>query len=98
LPFKRLSDACTDSFQLIADSLANREPVPRLPDTKKLLRDLESKGHAIRQPVSGNKISHAAALHAMSLTARFEALSDAIHDCRTRANALDWNAWNQNYF
>jgi hypothetical protein len=25
-------------------------------------------------------------------------LLDAIHDCRDKANALDWPAWNRNYF
>jgi len=33
----------------------------------------------------------------MSAAARMGSLVDAIHDCRDKANALDWTAWNRNY-
>jgi hypothetical protein len=34
----------------------------------------------------------------MSATAQLRSLVGAIHDCRDKANALDWAAWNRNYF
>ena len=37
-------------------------------------------------------------LRFMSATSQLRSLLDAIHDCRDKANALDWEAWNRNYF
>jgi hypothetical protein len=36
--------------------------------------------------------------HHGSLAYWLRSLLDAIHDCRDKANALDWAAWNRNYF
>jgi hypothetical protein len=33
-----------------------------------------------------------------SATAQLRSLLEAIHDCRDKANALDWETWNRNYF
>jgi hypothetical protein len=34
----------------------------------------------------------------MNMTAHLGSLLDAIADCRDKANAFDWKAWNRNYF
>lgn len=97
-PFQRLYDACTDSFQLIANSLADLRPVPNLPDTGKLIRDIELRGAEIRRLAAGDDNIEASALRVMGVSAQLHSLADALHDCRDKANALDWRAWNRHYF
>ena len=96
--FHQLYNACADSFSLIANSLAELKPIPDLPDTEHLIREIESKGNAILQSPASDDVSHAEAVHALSVRAHFQSLADAIQDCRDRANALDWKVWNRNYF
>jgi hypothetical protein len=79
----RIHDACIDSLQLISNSLADLKPIPELPDTTSLISEVESQGEDLRQA---------------SATAQLRSLLEAIHDCRDKANALDWAAWNRNYF
>jgi hypothetical protein len=97
-PFHQLYNACADSFSLIANSLAELKPVPDLPDTEHLIREIESKGDTILQSPACDNVSHAEVAHALSVRAHFQSLGDAIQDCRDRANALDWKRWNRNYF
>ena len=94
----RFYDACVESFQLIANSLAAQQPIPDLPDTSSLVREIESRGDDLRRSAAGDEDARASALRFMGATARLGSLADAIHDCRDKANALDWEAWNRNYF
>ena len=94
----RFYDACADSFQLIANSLAAQLPIPDLPDTGGLVREIESRVDDLRRSAAGDDSVRASVLHSMSTTARLSSLADAIHDCRDKANALDWKTWNRNYF
>ena len=96
-PLHRLYDACVESFQLIASSLADLKPVPALPDTGSLVREIESSGGDLRRAAGGDEDIEASALRAMSVAAHLHSLSDAIHDCRDKTNAIDWEAWNRNY-
>jgi len=91
----RFYDACVESFQLIANSLAAQQPIPELPDTSSLVREIESRGDDLRRSAAGDEDAHA--LRLMGATARLESLADAIQNCRDKANALDWKAWNRNY-
>ncbi|MGB5619341.1 MAG: hypothetical protein WBM78_21060, partial [Desulfobacterales bacterium] len=95
---ERFYDACVESFQLIANSLAALQPIPELPDTRRLVRDIASRGDDLRRSAGGDEDVRASVLRFMSATARLGSLADAIHDCRDKANALDWEAWNRNYF
>jgi hypothetical protein len=79
----RIHDACIDSLQLISNSLAELKPIPDLPDTTSLIGEVEAQSDDLRQA---------------SATAQLRSLLEAIHDCRDKANALDWAAWNRNYF
>ena len=94
----RFYDACAESFQLIANSLAALQPIPDLPDTKGLVREIESRGDDLRRSAGGDEDARASVLRFMGATARLGSLADAIQDCRDKANALDWEAWNRNYF
>jgi uncharacterized membrane protein YccC len=94
----RFYDACVESFQLITNSLAALKPIPDLPDTRSLVREIESRGDDLRRSAAGDEDARASALRLMSAAARLGSLADAIHDCRDKANALDWEAWNRNYF
>ena len=94
----RVYDACIESLQLISNALAEQQPIPDLPDTGSLVREVESRGDDLRQAAANAVEARAAVLHFMSATAQLHSLVDAIHDCRDRANALDWKAWNRNYF
>jgi uncharacterized membrane protein YccC len=96
-PFRRLYDACVESFQLIANSLADLKPVPDLPDIESLIRDIERRGADILRSAAGDNDIQASAQPVMSVSAHLHSLADAIHDCRNKANALDWEAWNRNY-
>ncbi len=96
-PFDRLYHVCVESFQLIENSLADMKPVPDLPDTGSLIRDIESRGGGIRRSAAGDEDVHANALRVMSVTAHMHLLAKALHDCRDKVNALDWQAWNRNY-
>ena len=93
----RFYDACVDSFQLIANSLAAQQPIPDLPDTSGLVGEIESRADDLRRSAAGDEDARASALRLMSAAARMGSLADAIHDCRDKANALDWAAWNRNY-
>jgi len=101
-PLRNLLDrfyaACVESFQLIASSLAEQQPIPDLPDTRGLVREIESRVDDLRRSAAGDDSVRASVLHSMSTTARLGSLADAIHDCRDKINALDWEAWNRNYF
>jgi len=94
----RFYDACVESFQLIANSLAAQQAIPDLPDTSSLVREIEFRGDDLRRSAAGDEDARASALRFMSATARLGSLADAIHDCRDKANALDWEGWNRNYF
>ena len=82
-PLQRLYNACIEAFLLIASSVGDQKPVPALPDTGSLVRDLESRSEDFSL---------------MNESARLGSLADAIRDCRDKANSLDWEAWNRNYF
>jgi hypothetical protein len=91
-------DACIESLQVISNALAELKPIPELPDTGSLIRELESHGDDLRQPAAREAGDQASAFSFISATSQLRSLIDAIHDCRDRANALDWAAWNRNYF
>ncbi len=93
----RFYDGCVESFQVIASSLTALQPIPDLPDTRGLVREIESRVDDLRRSAAGDESVRASVLHSMSATARLSSLVDAIHDCRGKANALDWKAWNRNY-
>ena len=80
---QRLHDACIESFQIIANSVGDQNPVQALPANGSLVHDLETKAEDVRL---------------MNITAHLGSLLDAIADCRDKANAFDWKAWNRNYF
>ena len=91
-------DACIDSLQVISSALTELKPIPELPDTSSLIRELESRGDDLRQPAAREARDEASVFSFMSATSQLRSLIDAIHDCRDKANALDWEAWNRNYF
>ncbi len=94
----RVHDAGVESFQMIADSLADLKPIPDLPDIRSLIREIEPRGDDFRGPAADDEDARASVVRFMSATAHLGALADVIHDCRDKANALDWEAWNRNYF
>jgi hypothetical protein len=97
-PLHRLYSACVESFQLIATSLADLKPVPDLPDTASLVGDISSTGGDIRRSAAADDDTDASALRPMIITAHLHALAAALHDCRDKVNALDWESLNRNYF
>jgi uncharacterized membrane protein YccC len=94
----RIYDACIESLQLITNALAIPQPIPDLPDTGSLVRDIASRGDDLRRSAAGDEDGQAAVLGFMRATAHLRSLADAIQDCRDQANALDWEAWNRNTF
>ena len=97
-PLGRIHDACVESFQLIVSSLADLKPIPDLPDTRSLVRTIESRGDDLHRAGAADEGVRASVLRFMSATAQLGSLAEKIHDCRDKANAIDWKAWNRNYF
>ena len=91
-------DACIESLQLISNSLAELQPIPDLPDTTSLLRDVESRGDDLSQSTANEEQARASLLRFRSASSQLRSLAGAIHDCRDKANALDWEVWDRNYF
>ena len=93
----RFYDACVESFQLIGRSLLDLTPIPVLPDTSSLIREFESRGDQIRDSTVDDEEARASALHVLRAAAHVQLLAGELNDCRDKANALDWKAWNQNW-
>ena len=93
----RINDACIDSLQLISSSLTDLKPIPELPDTTSLISEVEAQGDDLRQAADTEVKLRASTLLFLSASAQLRSLLEAIHDCRDKANALDWEAWNRNY-
>ncbi len=93
----RFYDSCVESFQLIASSLADLKRIPDLPDTRSLVREIESRGDDLRRSATGDDIL-TSVQGVMRITAHMNLLADELNDCRDKANALDWEGWNRNYF
>jgi uncharacterized membrane protein YccC len=96
--FGRVYDASAESFRLFVNALVAMQPIPDLPDIRSLVRDIESRGDDLRRTAAGDENARASVLRLMSTSAHLGSFADALHDCRDKANALDWKAWNRNYF
>ena len=94
----RIYDACIDSLQTISSALDAQRPIPDLPDTESLIRDVESREAGLSQSVARDADAHISMLRFMSATSELRSLLGAIQDCRDKANALDWASWNRSYF
>jgi hypothetical protein len=94
----RFYDACVESFQLIADSLADLKPIPDLPDTRSLVLEIESRGDDLRRSAADDNDILTSVQGVMSVTAHMNLLADELSNCRDKVNALDWQGWNRNYF
>ena len=94
----RFNDACVESFQLIADSLADLKPIPDLPDTRSLVLEIESRGDDLRRSATDDNDILTSVQGVMSVTAHMNLLADELSNCRDKVNALDWQRWNRNYF
>jgi hypothetical protein len=96
--FYRLYDVCVESCDVIAKALAGREPVPELPEIGAQVRDIQSKVDEIRRSAVGDDEVQVSALRVLSVTAHMRLLAAELNDCRDKANALDWKAWDRNWF
>ncbi|MGB3096553.1 MAG: FUSC family protein [Candidatus Deferrimicrobiaceae bacterium] len=94
----RFYDTCVESVQLIANSLADLKPIPDLPDTRSLVREIESRGDDLRRSAAGDNDILTSINSVMSVTAHMNLLADELNNCRDKVNALDWKGWNRNYF
>jgi hypothetical protein len=94
----RFHDACVESFELIASSLTDLKPVPDLPDSTSLVREIEARGDDLRRSAAGNNDNLTSVQGVMSVTAYMNLLAEELNNCRDKVNALDWKGWNQNYF
>lgn len=85
-------DSILDSLRTISRSLAGQQPVPKLSDDREMIQDFESRADHFRQSLPQEAV--VTAMNGIS-NARF--LAQAIENCRSKANAIDWQAWNRNY-
>ena len=94
----RIYNICIESLQLFSNALDEQRPVPDLPETESLIRDVKSREAELRQSVARGVDQHTSILGFMSAASEIRSLAGVIQDCRDKANALDWEAWNRNYF
>ncbi|MHC4689835.1 MAG: FUSC family protein [Planctomycetota bacterium] len=94
----RVYEACFESFQLIANSLTDLKPIPDLPQTQNLVREIESRGNDLSRSAGGDNDILTSVQDALRITAHMNMLADELNNCRDKVNALDWNSWNRNYF
>jgi uncharacterized membrane protein YccC len=94
----RIYDACVESFQLIANSLADLKPIPDLPDTRSLVREIESRGDDLRRSAAGDNDILTSVQDVMSVIAYMNLIADELNNCHDKLNSLDWEGWNRNYF
>ena len=94
----RFYDACVESFQLIANSLADLKPIPDLPETRSLVREIESRGNDLRRSAAGDNDILTSVQGVLRVTAHMNLLADELNNCRDKVNALDWKRWHRNYF
>jgi uncharacterized membrane protein YccC len=96
--YYRLLDACVESCEVIAKALAGHEPVPELPEIGGQVRNIRSKVDEVRRSTIGDDEVQVSLLRVLSVTAHMRLLADELNDCRDKANALDWKAWDRNWF
>ena len=96
--FDRFYGACVESFQLITNGLADLKPIPDLPETRNLVREIESRSNDLRRSADGDNEILRPVQCVLRVTAHMNLLSDELNNCRDKANALNWQAWNRNYF
>jgi soluble cytochrome b562 len=94
----RIYETCIDSLQTISAALDEQRPVPDLPDMENTIHEAESRVAECRQSVARDADVHASCLRFMGTIVEMRSLAAAIQDCRDKANALDWVAWNRSYF
>jgi hypothetical protein len=94
----RIYETCIDSLQTISAALDEQRPVPDLPDMENTIHEAESRVAECRQSVARDADVHTSCLRFMGAIVEMRSLAAAIQDCRDKANALDWVAWNRSYF
>ncbi len=96
--FDRFHGACVESFQLIANAPADLKPIPDLPDTASLVREIESRADDLRRSAAGDDDNATSLRGVMRATAYMNLMAGELSNCRDKVNAIDWKKWNQNYF
>ncbi len=96
--FYRLHDACVESCEAITNALAGHESVPELPGIGIQVGNLQSKVDEVRHSALGDDEVQDSLLRVLSVTAHMQLLANELDDCRDKANALNWKAWDQNWF
>ena len=94
----RFYDACVESFQLIANSLADLKPIPDLPETRSLVHEIESRSNDLRRMAAGDNDILVSVQSVLRVTGHMNLLAEELNNCRDKVNALDWKGWNRNYF
>ena len=92
-----MHDSCVESCEIIANALTSREPVPELPEIGGQVHHLESKLDEFRRSATGDQEVQTSVLRVLSVTTHMHLLVGELNDCRDKANALDWKAWQQNW-
>jgi hypothetical protein len=95
---QELHQAVIETFSSFKNSISKGEHVPELPDISNLKNniraDLEELGE---QPKADENVRKLAG-QVMVVLGFYPALTESLHECRQRVNALDWKAWDQAYF
>ena len=93
-----MHQALNQEFRLLKDSISNGEQVPEFPDTSELVKQISADLKDIRSREGASENLNELAVRILLLTGFYQSLTVSLAECRQRVNALDWKAWDQEYF
>jgi uncharacterized membrane protein YccC len=94
----RLDQELSRALDRLVASLDACHPIPRLPDAKGLLKDLDQAFHQLTDGAEDDTARRDAAGHVLVVIGQYGALVSALSECHTQLQELDWQSLNESYF
>ncbi len=94
----RLDQELCNALDRLVVSLEACRPIPRLPDAKGLLEDLNQAFNQLSDGTGDDTARRDAAVHALVVIGQYGALVKALSECHAQLEALDWQSLNESYF
>ena len=93
-----LDQELCNALDRLVVSLEACRPIPRLPDAKGLLQDLNQAFNQLTDGTGDDTARRDAAVHALVVIGLYGALIRALSECHAQLEALDWQSLNESYF
>jgi uncharacterized membrane protein YccC len=95
---QELRQAVIETFSSFKSSISKGEHVPELPDISNLKNNIRADLEDLGEQAQADENVRELAGQVMVVLEFYPALTESLHECRQRVNALDWKAWDQAYF